>query len=50
MILVKSHRATERVLESISSFIEKKLFLKVNKEKSVIGPIKGKKFLGYSFY
>ncbi len=50
MILVKSSRATERVLESISSFIEKKLFLKVNKEKSVIGPIKGKKFLGYSFY
>ncbi len=50
MILVKSNRATERVLESISSFIEKKLFLKVNKEKSVIGPISGKKFLGYSFY
>lgn len=50
MILVKSNRATERVLESISTFIEKKLFLKVNKEKSVIGPIKGKKFLGYSFY
>lgn len=50
LILVKSKRATERVLDSVSNFVEKKLFLKVNKEKSVIGALSGKKFLGYSFY
>lgn len=50
LILVKSKRATERVLDSVSKFVEKKLFLKVNKEKSTIGALSGKKFLGYSFY
>ena len=50
MILVKSLRATERVRDSISEFIEKKLFLKVNKEKTEVGSIVGKKYLGYTFY
>ncbi len=50
LILVKSLRATERVRESISEFIEKKLFLKVNKEKTEAGSIAGKKYLGYTFY
>ena len=50
MILVKSLRAAERVKESIATFVEKKLFLRVNKEKTVVGPLVGKKFLGYSFY
>lgn len=50
MILVKSLRATERVRDSISEFIEKKLFLKVNKEKTEVGSIFGKKYLGYAFY
>lgn len=50
LILVKSLRATTRVRDSISSFIEKKLFLKVNLEKSVMGSLSGKKYLGYSFY
>ena len=50
IVLVKSLRATERVRDSIATFVEKKLFLKVNKEKTVIGTLSGKKFLGYSFY
>lgn len=50
LILVKSLRATERVRDSISDFIEKKLFLKVNKDKTEIGTLSGKKYLGYSFY
>ena len=50
LILCKSLRATERVRDSISTFIEKRLFLKVNKEKTEVGSIVGKKYLGYSFY
>lgn len=50
LILVKSLRATERVRDSISEFIEKKLFLKVNKENTEVGSIVGKKYLGYTFY
>ena len=50
LILVKSLRATERVRDSISEFIERKLFLKVNKEKTEVGSIAGKKYLGYTFY
>lgn len=50
LILVKSLRATERVRDSISEFIEKKLFLKVNKEKTEVGSIVGKKYLGHTFY
>lgn len=50
LILVKSLRATERVRDSITEFLEKKLFLKVNKDKTEIGSLSGKKYLGYSFY
>ena len=50
IVLVKSRRATERVRDSIAIYVEKKLFLKVNKEKTVVGSLMGKKFLGYSFY
>ena len=50
IVLVKSLRATERVRDSIATYVEKKLFLKVNKEKTVMGTLSGKKFLGYSFY
>ncbi|MCI6472877.1 MAG: hypothetical protein MSA31_04340 [Bacteroidales bacterium] len=45
----KSPRAAERVCESISKFIEGKLFLKVNREKTHVGSVHGQKFLGYSF-
>lgn len=49
-IYVKSQRAGERVKEGISSFIEKKLKLKVNEEKSAVGKPKARIFLGMSFY
>jgi RNA-directed DNA polymerase len=47
-IYVKSQRAGERVLESISGFLEKKLKLKVNREKSAVDRPWKRKFLGYS--
>ena len=50
MIFCKTKRAAERVRESITKFIEGKLFLKVNKEKTVVSYIRGVKYLGYSFY
>lgn len=50
MILCKSKRSAERVMSSITHFIEGKLFLKVNREKSQTAPITKVKFLGYSFY
>lgn len=50
MIFCKSKRAAERVCSSITKFIEGKLFLKVNKEKTVVSYIRGVKYLGYSFY
>ena len=50
MIFCRSKRAAERVRESITKFIEGKLFLKVNKEKTVVSYVKGVKYLGYSFY
>ena len=50
MIFCRSARAAERILESISKFIEGKLFLKVNHDKTGTGSVCGKKFLGYTFY
>ena len=50
MIFCKSQRAAERVRDSITEFIERKLHLKVNKEKTVVSYIRGVKYLGYSFY
>ena len=50
LFLVKSRRATERVRDSIATLLEKKLFLRVNMEKTVIRALQGKKFLGYFFY
>ena len=50
MIFCKSARAAERILGSITKFIEGKLFLKVNRDKTGTGSVCGKKFLGYTFY
>ena len=50
VIFSKTPRAAERVCESVTRFIEKKLKLKVNREKTHVGSIQGQKFLGYSFY
>lgn len=51
MIFCKSERSALRVMESITKFIEKKLKLKVNKEKTVVRRITDDvKFLGYGFW
>jgi RNA-directed DNA polymerase len=50
VILCKSIRSAGRTLSGIMGFIERKLFLKVNKEKTVVAHITKIKFLGYSFY
>lgn len=47
---VKSKRAGERVMTSITRFIEKQLRLKVNHEKSAVDYVMRRKFLGFSFY
>jgi group II intron reverse transcriptase/maturase len=50
MILCKSKRAAERTLAHIIPFIEGKLYLKVNKDKTVVAHVKDVKFLGHGFY
>lgn len=45
---VKSEKAGMRVMASITRFLEKKLRLKVNREKSAVGRPWMRKFLGYS--
>ena len=50
VILCKSKRSAERTLKNIILFIEGKLFLKVNREKSKVAHVRGVKFLGYTFY
>lgn len=50
LILVGSKKAAERVMKSIVSFIEKKLGLIVNAEKSRIAKPIDIKYLGFGFY
>ena len=50
VILCKSKRSAARVMGSITRFLEGKLFLKVNKDKSQSITVSKAKFLGYSFY
>ena len=47
-IYVASRRAGERVMESVSQFLEKRLRLKLNKDKSSVDRPWKRKFLGYS--
>ena len=49
-IYVKSEKAGNRVMESISYYIEHRLKLKVNQKKSAVGSPYERKFLGFSFY
>ena len=49
MIFCRSKRAALRVKTTISQFIEKKLHLKVNKEKTIASYVQRVKYLGYSF-
>ena len=49
-IYVKSKRAGERVMKSITNIIENELKLKVNRNKSNVDLVSRRKFLGFSFY
>ena len=46
-VFVKSKRAGERVMTTLERFLEKRLRLKVNREKSAVGRPWKRKFLGY---
>jgi RNA-directed DNA polymerase len=48
-IYVKSQKAGERVMESITKYIEEVLKLKVNRNKSAVDKPNNRKFLGVSF-
>jgi RNA-directed DNA polymerase len=48
-IYVRSERAGQRVMESVTRFIMQKLKLKVNEAKSAVGRPQERKFLGFSF-
>ena len=50
IILVRSQKAAERVMNSITRYIETKLLLKVNRKKSKIGRPTEIKYLGFAFY
>ena len=50
IILVKSEMSANRVMKSVTSWLERKLFLKVSATKTkVVRPTKGQ-FLGFTFY
>ena len=48
-IYVRSERAGQRVMESVTRFITQKLKLKVNEAKSAVAQPQARKFLGFSF-
>lgn len=50
IIVVKSEKAANRVMGSVTKYIEKKLGLKVNATKSKVGKPTEIKYLGYGFY
>ena len=48
--MVGSRQEAERVMRSVTRFIEERLGLKVNAEKSRVDKPKGIKYLGFGFY
>ena len=50
VVYVKSQRAAQRVMTNSTKYLEEKLKLKVNREKSKIGSPLRLKFLGFSLY
>jgi RNA-directed DNA polymerase len=50
MIFCKSRKSALRTLENITPFIEGKLFLRVNRDKTKVAHISRVKYLGYAFY
>jgi RNA-directed DNA polymerase len=49
-IYVRTRRAGERVMQSITRFVESKLRLRVNQAKSAIAHVQERKFLGYRLF
>jgi group II intron reverse transcriptase/maturase len=50
MVFCRSRRSAERTLANIVPYIEGKLFLKVNRDKTEVAHISKVKYLGYAFY
>lgn len=50
MIFCKSRKSAERTLKNIVPFVEGKLFLKVNQDKTQVAYFNKVRYLGYSFY
>lgn len=49
-VYVKSEKAAQRVMESVTEYLEKKLKLRVNREKTKVSPAQDSNLLGFSFY
>jgi len=49
-VYVASERAGQRVMASITTFIEGRLKLRVNRQKSAVAPARSRPFLGFGFY
>lgn len=50
MIFCKSKKAAQRTLDHLLPYIEGKLFLRVNREKTKVANVRAVKYLGYGFY
>lgn len=50
MIFCRSRKSAQRAMNNIVAYIEGKLFLRVNRTKTVVAHIKDVKYLGYGFY
>lgn len=50
LILCKSSKSAERTKENITRYLEEKLFLKVNREKTKVADCSEIKYLGFGFY
>lgn len=49
-VFVRSRKAGNRVMESITNFLESRLKLRVNRKKSAVDKPQKRKYLGFSFY
>lgn len=49
-IYVRTREAGERVMASVTSFLERKLRLRVNRAKSAVAPVVERKFLGHRLF
>ncbi len=50
MVYVRSERAGERVMDSITQYVERRLKLCVNRRKSAVAPATRRPFLGFGFF